>query len=113
MDQQTFQWAIASLVMPTVGGVVTHLVQLQRSITRERLGNTATIMQAKASLETSLNIQRQDQHAFQLKVAQEYVTLNILKDTESRMIATLNEVKADIHALTKKIDNISLRQRED
>jgi hypothetical protein len=109
MDQQTFQWVIASLVMPTVGGVVTYLVQLQRAVTRERVGNNAILMQAKASLETSLNIQRQDQHAFQLKVAQEYATLGTLKDTENRVIAALAEVKADIHAITIKIDSIILR----
>lgn len=113
MDQQTFQWVVASIVMPAVGGVVAHLAMLQRSISRERGENANSIARAKASLETSLNIQRQDQHAFQLKVAQDYATLSVLKDVESRVVSAVNEIKADLHALERKIDNISVRQTRD
>lgn len=113
MDQQTFQWIIASVVLPTVGGVVTHISMLQRSISRERNDNAATIAKAKSSFEVSLNIQRQDQHVFQLKVAQEYATLSTLKDVENRVVAAINDVKADLHILSRKIDNISLRQTRD
>lgn len=113
MDQQTFQWIVASIVMPIAGGVVTHLAMLQRSISRERTENAVAIAQAKASLETSLNMQRQDQHSFQLKVAQEYATLSVLKDVKTEVVSAMSELKAELHALERKIDGISSRQTRD
>ena len=115
MDE-AFRWAVGVIVLvvvPTIGWLVQAVLRCQSEAEAKGREDAAAIAAVRSSFDLSLGAIRADQHAFQMKIAEGYATMQALREVETRVGRGLEGVKEDIALLGRKLDRIIERQTRD